>query len=186
MVEGIPGATASPWSPPPPVVTGAAGACATGAAAASQGSPWSTLPSASVFTLGANDGNTCNDGDDYIAYCFHSVEGYSKVGSYEGNNNADGSFIYLGFKPELFLVKDIDATESWALWDGTREPYNKLSKKLSPDSNVAEYTANTTTYAIDFVSNGVKLRSSYSVLNAAQTYLYYAVAKSPFKTSNAR
>jgi len=144
-----------------------------------------TSPSSSVFSLG--DSTSVNaDTEDMIAYCFAGIEGYSKVGSYEGNNDADGSFIYLGFKPEFFLVKDIDSVESWAMWDGTREPYNKLSKKISPDSNVAEYTANTTTYAIDFLSNGVKLRSSYSVLNAAESYIYYAVAESPFKTSNAR
>jgi len=146
----------------------------------------STAPTSSVFSIG-NSGYTGSSHESpFIAYCFHGVDGYSKVGSYEGNNNADGSFIYLGFKPEFFLVKDIDAVESWAIWDGTRESYNKLSKKISPDTSDAEYTANTTTYAIDFLSNGVKLRSSYSVLNAAQTYLYYAVASSPFKTSNAR
>ena len=149
------------------------------------GTHWNnTTATSSVFSLGSND--AVNGARGFIAYCFHSIEGYSKVGSYEGNGNADGSFIYLGFKPEFFLVKDIDAVESWAMWDGTREPYNKLSKKLSPNSPVAEYTANTTTYAIDFLSNGVKLRSSYSVLNASQTYIYYAIAKSPFKTSNAR
>jgi hypothetical protein len=146
---------------------------------------FTSAPTASVFSPGSH-GYMDDSGNDNIAYCFHSVEGYSKVGSYEGNNNADGSFIYLGFKPEFFLVKDIDAVEYWAVWDGTREPYNKLSKKLSPNDTGAEYTANTTTYAIDFLSNGVKLRSSYSVLNASQTYIYYAIAKSPFKTSNAR
>jgi hypothetical protein len=146
---------------------------------------WSTtIPTASLVTL--KDTYEVNGTDKYIAYCFHSVDGYSKVGFYEGNGNADGSFIYLGFRPEFFIVKDIDAVEHWAQWDAEREPSNKMTKKISPSDNVAEYIANTTTYAIDFLSNGVKLRSSYSVLNASQTYIYWAFAESPFKTANAR
>ena len=77
-----------------------------------QGSPWSTVPTASVFTLGANDGNTCNNGDDYIAYCYHSVEGYSKIGVYAGNEisggDKDGTFTYCGFRPAFLLVKNVD------------------------------------------------------------------------------
>ena len=144
-----------------------------------------TEPTASVFSVGAS-GTTGGNANPYIAYCFASIEGYSKVGSYEGNGNADGSFIYLGFKPEFFLIKNIDAVEGWEVWDGTRETYNKLSKKISPNTSDAEYTANTTSYAIDFLSNGVKLRTSYSAVNGTNTFLYYAVASSPFKTSNAR
>ena len=145
------------------------------------------MPTASVFTPG-NASNTNENTKDYIAYCFHSVPSYSSVGIYEGNGSsgADAPFIFLGFKPEFFLIKNIDATEGWEVWDGTREPYNKLSKKISPNTTDQEYTANTTTYAIDFLSNGVKLRTNYSAVNAANTFMYYSVAKSPFKTSNAR
>ena len=144
----------------------------------------STAPTATLVTMGSDGLN--NTGYRSMLYCFHSVDGYSKIGSYEGNGNSDGPFIYTGFKPEFFLIKNIDAIEGWNMWDGTREPYNQLSKKISPNTNDAEYTANTTTYAIDFLSNGVKLWTNYSAVNASNTFLYYAVAKSPFKYSNAR
>jgi len=146
-----------------------------------------TAPGASVFTLGTAGESNRNNPDNYMAYCFHSVEGYSKIGKYKGNGNADGTFIYTGFRPAFIIVKNTAQTEGWCQWDSGREPYNKMSKQLMPDDTRAEYTANTTTFAIDFVSNGVKLRSSYSALNNSnQDFLYIAFAESPFKTSNAR
>ena len=145
----------------------------------------STGPDASVFSIGTND-ITNEDGVENIAYCFHSIEGYSKVGSYEGNGNADGTFIYTGFRPSWFLCKNIDSVEGWEVWDNKRDPYNVTSIKLSPDSAAVEYTANETTYAIDFVSNGVKLRTTYSAVNESSTFLFMAFAESPFKYANAR
>ena len=163
----------------------------TGAAAASQGSPWSTLPTASVFTLGANDGNTCNDGDDYIAYCFHSVEGYSKVGSYIGNGNTDGVFIYTGFKPAFIIGKNTtEADYAWWLVDTTRSPHNIVQKILSPQANSAETDASYE--VVDIVSNGFKFRipgtdGNLDTYNGTDDgYLYIAFASHPFKTSNAR
>ena len=147
----------------------------------------STAPTATLVTMGADGLNNVGPpAYRSILYCFHSVEGYSKVGGYEGNGDADGAFIYLGFRPSLFLCKNIDAVEGWELWDNKRDPYNVTSIKLSPDTTDAEYTANETTYAIDFLSNGVKLRTSYSAVNASNTFLYVAFAESPFKYSNAR
>ncbi|MDP6770701.1 MAG: hypothetical protein QF704_08415, partial [Anaerolineales bacterium] len=146
-----------------------------------------TAPGASVFTLGTAGESNRNNPDNYIAYCFHSVDGYSKVGKYKGNGVADGTFIYTGFRPAFIIVKNTAQVEGWCQWDSGREPYNKMSKQLMPDDPRAEYTANTTTFAIDFVSNGVKLRSSYSALNNSnQDFLYIAFAESPFKYSNAR
>ncbi|MDP6584534.1 MAG: hypothetical protein QF535_07740, partial [Anaerolineales bacterium] len=141
-----------------------------------------TAPGASVFTLGTAGESNRNNPDNYIAYCFHSVDGYSKIGKYKGNGVADGTFIYTGFRPAFIIVKNTAQVEGWCQWDSAREPYNKMSKQLMPDDPRAEYTANTTTFAIDFVSNGVKLRSSYSALNNSnQDFLYIAFAESPFK-----
>ena len=142
-------------------------------------------PNSSVVTLGAY--SNLNRSSNIIMYSFHSVEGYSKFGSYQGNGNADGTFIYTGFRPKFFITKNMSQSEHWNQWGGARESYNKMTKKLSLSENIAEYTGNTTTYAIDFVSNGVKLRSSYSSLNDNSDYFYYAAfAESPFKTSRAR
>jgi hypothetical protein len=146
----------------------------------------SASPSSTLVTLGAGGGIN-SSGKNMIMYCFHSVDGYSKVGSYVGNSNVDGTFIYTGFRPAYFLCKNIAQVEGWEVWDGTREPYNLMTKKLSPNTTEVEWTSSTTHYAIDFLSNGVKLRTTYSAVNNnAQTFIYLAFAETPFKYSNAR
>ena len=142
-----------------------------------------TAPTASVFSVGTASG-TNTDSYTYVAYCFHSVEGYSKVGSYAGNVNADGSFIYTGFKPAFVLAKSYDYAYNWPLVDNKRGPYNVITKGLYPDSNDDEldHAAN----SIDFVSNGFKLRNSHTMFNGSHNYIYLAFAESPFKYSNAR
>jgi hypothetical protein len=140
-----------------------------------------TAPSSSVFYLGTELGSN-KVSSTYIAYCFHSIEGYSKVGSYEGNGNADGSFIYTGFRPAFIMAKRSSATENWVIMDNKRNTYNWVSNRLYPDLSNAEGSSET----IDFVSNGFKMRSTNSITNAASTYIYLAFAESPFKYSNAR
>ncbi len=146
----------------------------------------STAPTSSVFSVWYDNSNN-GSGRTYLAYAFHSVDGYSKVGSYTGNSSTDGTFIYTGFRPAYFLCKNIAQAEGWEVWDGTREPYNLMTKKLSPNTTEVEWTSSTTHYAIDFLSNGVKLRTTYSAVNNnAQTFIYIAFAETPFKYSNAR
>jgi hypothetical protein len=148
-----------------------------------------TTPSASVVTLG--DDGVVNGSDDFIAYCFHSVDGYSKVGSYTGNDSTDGTFGYCGFRPALIMVKRIDTSGTgWVLMDAVRNTYNVMNDSLLANSSAAENDARAT-MPLDFVSNGFKWRINYSDVNGASggtnhTYIYYAVAESPFKTSNAR
>jgi hypothetical protein len=142
-----------------------------------------TAPSASVFTIG--DGVEVNTNtEDYIAYCFHSVEGYSKVGSYSGNNDADGSYIYLGFKPAFFMIKRTDAgTSSWLIYDNKRDSYNESDTFLRANTNDQDDSG----VPIDIVSNGIKIRSNNSSINGSSaSVIYLAFAESPFKYSNAR
>ncbi|MDP6585085.1 MAG: hypothetical protein QF535_10530, partial [Anaerolineales bacterium] len=142
-----------------------------------------TAPSSSVFTLGTTVAVN-GSADTYVAYCFHSVDGYSKVGSYEGNNNVDGAFVYCGFKVSMVLIKNIDsAGNDWLIFDDKRDTYNLVNQTLFPNASDDEATAST---GYDFVSNGFKARSTAANKNQAYTYLYYAVAESPFKYSNAR
>jgi hypothetical protein len=135
---------------------------------------------ASTFALNLNADNNAS-GDDFVAYCFHSIEGYSKVGSYEGNGNVDGSFIYTGFRPAFIMTKSIDSTSDWQMFDDKREGYNVDNDVLLANDGAAE----TTTDYIDIVSNGFKNRIATDP-NVAETYIYIAFAESPFKTSNAR
>ena len=142
-----------------------------------------TIPTASVFTVG-NSGNTGGlTSPDYIAYCFADVEGYSKIGLYEGNNNADGPMVYLGFRPAWLLIKNTDSTEPWVLSDNKRSTYNIVTRDLQPSTYNTEATGS---LSIDYVSNGFKLRSNNATMNTSKTFLYMAIAESPFKTANAR
>ena len=143
-----------------------------------------TAPNSTVFTLGTAGESNRNNPDNYIAYCFNSVEGYSKIGSYTGNGNADGTFVYTGFTPAFVLVRKVSG-DNWAIYDNARDPYNVMSKQLYPDADSTEETSSAR--YIDFVSNGIKIRGTNSRTNTSgESYLYYAVASNPFKTSNAR
>nr|ANO58169.1 hypothetical protein [uncultured Gammaproteobacteria bacterium] len=154
----------------------------TAAAAATSSVRWNdTAPSASVVTLGTS--TTVNaSGGTYVAYCFHSVEGYSKVGRYEGNGNADGTFVYTGFRPAFIMTKSVDSTSDWQMFDDKRVGYNVDNYELEANDNVAE---DTSTDFIDIVSNGFKNRITTDP-NVAETYIYIAFASYPFKYSPAR
>ena len=142
----------------------------------------STLPTSSVFSLGYNF--TTNKGsENYVAYCFSEVKGYSKFGSYKGNGNANGTFIYTGFRPAWFVVKRTDASNNWRTFDAKRSPFNEVDKRIYLDSSAAESTGSD----IDFLANGVKMRNSDNGMNTSGgTYIFLAFAESPFKNSRAR
>ena len=117
-----------------------------------------------------------NQAEDYICYAFKEVQGYSKFGSYIGNANADGTFIYTGFKPAFFLSKRSDATKDWHIIDNKRSTLNPTAKLLYPNLTDAEATPT----SCDFLSNGIKLRTANSFLNeTGGTYIYMAFAENP-------
>jgi hypothetical protein len=129
------------------------------------------------------NGNTNN----MIAYCFHSVEGYSKVGSYTGNGSTDGTFVYTGFRPAYVMIKRTDTTASWNVLDSVRNPYNYVANYLYPNSSQAEVDGSTANFTRDYTANGFKLRATNTFLNAnGGTYIFLAFAEQPFKHSNAR
>jgi hypothetical protein len=141
-----------------------------------------TAPTSSVFSVG--DASTNGSGNGIIAYCFHSVEGFSKFGSYTGNGSADGPFVYTGFRPAWVMVKRTDSSSAWFIWDGSRDPDNYVGSELYAHSSAAEPPSYE---SLDFTSNGFKLRASYSDRNGSGgTYIYMAFAENPFKYSNAR
>ena len=120
---------------------------------------------------------------NHIMYCFHSVEAYSKVGVYVGNGNANGVFVWTGFRPAWIMQKKSSGTGHWHIWDNTRNPSNEVTRYLSADETANEYTDG----GIDILSNGFKARKSGTGLNAnAATYIYLAFAEQPFKFANAR
>ena len=143
---------------------------------------WNNGATNSVFGVSSNTGVGANS-YTYVAYCFASIQGYSKIGSYTGNGNADGPFVYTGFKPAWVLIKRSDGgSENWNLNDNKRSPINPTKIKLSPNTNGAE--AEDTGYSIDFVSNGFKIRNDGGDHNSSgATYIYMAFAEHPFVSS---
>ena len=137
-----------------------------------------TAPTSSVFSLGnAVEVNT--NTEDYVAYCFAEVEGFSKFGGYTGNGSTDGPFIFTGFRPAFWIVKRTNSTGHWTMFDSTRDPYNLVQHQLEPNYTSAEATASTK--GGDFLSNGWKVRSTQTEVNASgSTYIYMAFAENPF------
>jgi len=140
-----------------------------------------TEPTSSVFSVNTH-GSVNGNGDTYIAYCFAEKKGYSKFGSYTGNGNADGTFIYTGFKPAWVLIKQSSASgEEWQLLDNKRNTFNPTNTALFPSGSVAENSGNDRS---DFLSNGFKCRSTSAGVNSSgATYIYMAFAENPFVTS---
>jgi hypothetical protein len=135
-----------------------------------------TSPTNSVFSVGS-DASVNGSSNNIIAYCFAEKQGYSKFGSYTGNGNADGAFVYTGFKPAFVIVKRSSDTQSWVLWDSKRDGYNQTDKSLTPNETGAEETR-----SVDFLSNGFKQRQNNTATNAASTYIYMAFAEHPFRS----
>lgn len=141
-----------------------------------------TLPTTAVFSIGT--GVTVNTNtENYIAYCFAEVEGFSKFGSYTGNGSADGPMVWTGHRPAFIMVKRTDTTGNWTILDDAREGYNVDNDPLYPNLSNAEGT----TDLADLLSNGFKLRSTDASVNASGgTYIFAAFAQQPVKFSNAR
>ena len=142
----------------------------------------STAPTSSVFSVTNNSVDVNNYIHDYIAYCWTSIEGYSKFSEFVGNGSADGTFVYTGFRPRWILIKRKDANANWRVLDTARRTYNPINKELYPSLSNAEATFT----AVDALSNGFKLRTADSNYNfASNNYVYMAFAEHPFKTARA-
>jgi len=145
-----------------------------------------TAPSATLVSLGDHDAVN-GSSDTYIIYAFHSVDGYSKVGSYVGNGDTDGTFIYTGFRPRYFVIKRTDSADDWNCYDSIRSSTgNPMNETIYLNGYNGE-AFNDTGHDLDFLSSGVKLRTTNGQENASGgTYIYIAFAEIPFKYSNAK
>jgi len=138
-----------------------------------------SLPTNSVLNLIANN-DTNGSGDNIIAYCFAEKKGYSKFGSYVGNGNADGTFIYTGFKPAFVINKRTDSIGNWNMRDVKRD-VNENTNNLYSNLDNAEASGQ----GIDFLSNGFKQRNNGGDNNGSgATYIYMAFAEAPLVGSN--
>jgi len=122
------------------------------------------------------------DSDDMIAYVWNSVQGFSKIGSYTGNGNADGPFVYTGFRPAFLITKRTDGVAGWSVKNNKTDPENPVDRALFANTSDAEATDQ---YIIDFLSNGFKIRDASAGVNGdGSTYIYTAFAEAPFVNSN--
>jgi hypothetical protein len=142
-------------------------------------SHWVSHPDDSIFKMGSGFGS----GEEYVAYCFTEIEGYSKIGLYVGNSSNDGPFVYCGFRPAWVMIKNADSTGQWCIWDSARTPHNEMQNALRANTAATE----TNGFQFDFYSNGFKARDNeLSVNQSGHNILYMAFAESPFQTANAK
>ena len=139
-----------------------------------------TEPTTSVFTVGDADAVNKNT-YTYVTYLWRSVQGFSKIGSYTGNGNADGTFIYTGFRPAWVFIKKTSGSDNWILVDNKRDGYNGSVEPIYINLALAEATAE----PMDLLSNGFKMLRTDGGENASgATYVYMAFAEQPFVNSN--
>jgi len=144
-----------------------------------------------VFVVGPI-AELANNNGDCVAYCFHSVDGFSKVGSYTGNGSTDGPFVYTGFRPAWIMTKATSTTGDWRVWDNERNGdagagNNVVIRPIAPNLSSAENTQTDSVVGVDFTSNGFKFRSTGSFHNGSGvSFIFLAFAEQPFKYSNAR
>ena len=153
----------------------------TDATTADQGEVWlDTAPTSAIFTAGDFSGSN-RSGDDFVGYFWNEVQGFSKFGSYTGNGNADGTFVYTGFKPAYILLKNTTtSSRDWMIYDNKRAGYNGLNNYMVANTTGTDQTG----IEIDLLSNGFKPRSTATGLNASGVvHVYMAFAEAPFVNS---
>jgi len=142
-----------------------------------------TEPTTTKFTTNTNGGVAGGSTEDLIAYCFASIKGYSKFDGYTGNGDADGPFVYTGFRPAFVMIKRLTGGDNgWIMFDNKRNPYNVTDNNLQAQWNTVENSADAGD--IDMLSNGFKILSTDTDINASNPYCYMAFAKSPIVSSN--
>jgi hypothetical protein len=155
----------------------------TSAAVSNPAATWTTTePTTSVYSIGTSTDFNINGGE-YVAYCFASKQGFSKFGKYVGNGNANGPFVYTGFKPAFVMIKNASASTNWYMWDNKRSPFNAIKDGLN--ANATNATQGAGYEMLDFLSNGFKIRSYADGTwnGSGNTIIYMAFAENPFTTS---
>ena len=141
-----------------------------------------TAPTSQVFYIGT-DGGTNGNNNNIIAYCFAEKQGYSKFSSYEGNGNVNGTFIYTGFKPAFVMVKPVDASDNWVMFDNKRDTFNSSTSPFNLYANT-NGVETTDTGQLDFTAQGFKIRNGGNTVNRTSTFIYMSFAEEPFVASN--
>ena len=143
---------------------------------------WKDSDPTSVYYQTDSSTSVNANGDNLVAYCFKSVTGFSKIGSYTGNGNSDGTFVYTGFKPAFVMWKKSSGADGWHMVDEKRDVDNPIQARIEADSNSAEYTS---ADWCDLVSNGIKFRNTGGGVNGnGDKYIYIAFGQSLVGSNN--
>lgn len=137
-----------------------------------------TMPTSTVFTVGSHQ--EVNYSQDYIAYCWAPIAGYSAMGHHRANNNTNGPFHYCGFKPAYVVIKCHSVNgDPWYIWDNKRvTDHGKNNKVLAANSTITEATSDS--YSIELLNNGFKLRNSGGATNySTREHVWWAFAEHP-------
>ena len=142
-----------------------------------------SLPTSTVFDITYTQG-LGESGETHIGYFWRSIDGYSKFAKYTGNGDADGPYVYTGFRPRMIFIKNSEQSSNWGVYDSARQTFNPNENYLRWNSNAAE-GGTSTSFDIDFLSNGFKVRSTETDLNTSgKAFIYGAWADVPFKYNN--
>ena len=160
-------------------------------AASSQSWINNKMPTTSVVELEAGAATNTRDGDSnpqpYIMYSWKSIEGFSKIGEYKGNGNANGQFVHTGFAVAWVIIKPSSRTGNWFIANNKSSPNNVVDKVIFANTTAAEYTDPNADCKKDFLSNGFKIRTTDDNTNENNaTYVYIAFAETPTKYSNGK
>ncbi len=144
-------------------------------AEANDDSAWNdTEPTSTLFSVGSSTSTNANS-VNYVAYLFTSIKGYSKFSKFTGNGNANGQFVYTGFKPAFVMVKRLDTADWWGMFDNKREGYNPKNDPLYASESDVEGTLD-----MDLLSNGFKWYTTNNGVNGnGGVYGYMAFAAEP-------
>ena len=137
------------------------------------------VPDATKFSI--SDTSEVNSAGTYVAFCYRSIKGFSRIGKYAGNALADGPTVYTGFKPSFILTKPINYASGWSLLDNKRMGYNRENEVSVPNTNAAEGSG---LQYVDFLSNGFKITSTAAEVNQSYDYLYMAFGQSLVSSTN--
>ena len=149
---------------------------------------WGSSPANSSTITMAGDRLVNISGNNYVGYFFKAKQGYSKFGKYVGNGNANGTFVYTGFKPAFVMIKDVSRATNWEMFDHKRNPSNVANLKLGANLAVAENGSDLGTTSqnnIDMLSNGFKMRTGNTDTNLnGDTFIYMAFAENSLVSSS--
>ena len=150
----------------------------TNAAKATYSTCWGTMNTTDCTIA---TGGTLDTGGEHIIYVFTEKAGYSRFDQYTGNGNADGTFVYTGFKPKLVIVKEYGATGNWIM----KYDYHTNQNDYYVLSNDSATEASGAVVGFDLLSNGFKLRGTAGDSNGSgANILYMAFGQSAVGTNN--